>query len=186
MYALLRIFNLLTLAGWPFLVWLTLKHPHWHALVYLLVGLFLLRWFGLRQQNGPLSQLGRWLALAGALLCATSLLLRSQHLLLWYPVAVNALMLLLFTASLYSPIPLIERLARLREPDLPLRAIRYTRRVTQIWCLFFLLNGSVSLLTCLPGSQAWWTLWNGCISYLLTGALMGGEWLVRQTLVRTT
>jgi len=120
------------------------------------------------------------LALVGSALCLASLLLRSQHLLLWYPLVVNASMLLLFGASLWSPMPLVERLARLREPDLPPRAVRYTRRVTQVWCGFFIFNGSVALLTCLLNDVTLWTLWNGCISYLLMGTLMGGEWLLRQ------
>jgi uncharacterized membrane protein len=76
--------------------------------------------------------------------------------------------------------PLVERLARLREPDLPPRAIRWTRRVTQIWCLFFIFNGSVALVTCLINNLLWWTWWNGLVSYLLMGLLMASEWLLRQ------
>ena len=29
-----------------------------------------------------------------------------------------------------------------------------------------------------------WTAWNGMIAYLLIGALMGGEWLVRSRLIK--
>ena len=31
----------------------------------------------------------------------------------------------------------IERIARLQHPDLPPEGVVYTRRVTQIWCVFF-------------------------------------------------
>ncbi len=110
--------------------------------------------------------------------------MRSQHLLLWYPVVVNLAMLLLFAASLWRAMPLVERLARLREPNLPPQAVRYTRRVTQVWCLFFIFNGGMALATCLIGNLHLWTLWNGGISYLLIGMLMGGEWLVRQRMRR--
>ncbi len=93
-------------------------------------------------------------------------------------------MLLLFGASLWSAMPLVERIARLREPVLPPAAVRYTRRVTQIWCLFFIGNGSMALFTCLLGNLRLWTLWNGAISYLLIAALMGAEWCVRQRVRR--
>jgi len=62
--------------------------------------------------------------------------------------------------------------------------VRYTRRVTQIWCLFFILNGTIATFTCLHGDMALWTLWNGLLSYLLIGLLMAGEWLVRQRIRR--
>ena len=62
-------------------------------------------------------------------------------LLRWYPVLISGFMLGLFGLSLkYGP-PMVERLARLREPQLPAKAIRYTRQVTIAWCVFFLCNG---------------------------------------------
>ena len=62
--------------------------------------------------------------------------------------------------------------------------MRYTRRVTQIWCLFFIVNGSIAILTALYGDMALWTAWNGMIAYLLIGALMAGEWLVRRRVMK--
>ncbi|UVC30764.1 hypothetical protein [Pantoea sp. SOD02] len=177
---LLRLLNGVALLAWPFLVWLTITQPQWRGVTALLALLFVLRVWTLRRAARPMARVMLLLALVGSALCLASLLLRSQHLLLWYPLVVNALMLLLFGASLWSPMPLVERLARLREPDLPPRAVRYTRRVTQVWCGFFIFNGSVALLTCLLNDVTLWTLWNGCISYLLMGTLMGGEWLLRQ------
>lgn len=97
-----------------------------------------------------------------------------------YPVAVNALMLALFGLSLRHPPSMIERFARLQEPDLPMHAIAYTRRVTQVWCGFFVINGTLALLTALYASTDVWALYNGLIAYLLMGALFAGEWLVRQ------
>ena len=97
-----------------------------------------------------------------------------------YPVAVNALMLALFGLSLRHPPSMIERFARLQEPDLPTHAIAYTRRVTQVWCGFFVINGTLALLTALYASTDVWALYNGLIAYLLMGALFAGEWLVRQ------
>jgi uncharacterized membrane protein len=97
-----------------------------------------------------------------------------------YPALVNAVFLVLFGISLRHPPSAVERIARLTEPDLPAAAVPYTRRVTQVWCLFFLGNGAVALATALWASNHAWALYNGLISYLLMGALFGGEWLVRR------
>ena len=89
-------------------------------------------------------------------------------------------MLALFGASLVRPPSAVERLARLSDPDLPPVAVVYTRRVTQVWCVFFALNGGMALATALWASDAVWTLYNGFIAYVLIGALAGVEWLVRR------
>ncbi|MCY1551513.1 hypothetical protein D9M68_878490 [compost metagenome] len=101
-------------------------------------------------------------------------------LLRWYPVLLSAMLLGLFGLSLKFGPPLVERLARLREPQLPEVAVRYTRTVTQVWALFFLVNGLLAASLTLWAPLAWWTLYNGLIAYLLMGLLFAGEWLVRQ------
>ncbi len=179
---LLRGLGWLMVPAWPALVWVSFRHPHIHWLLPLLALVFVLRMLTLWGRKGVMGQTALVLALTGAMLCAASLALRDLHLLLWYPVAVNVVMLVLFGGSLFTAMPLVERLARLREPELPQRAIIYVRRVTQIWCLFFIINGSIALATCLAGSLHWWTLWNGMVSYLLMGLLMAGEWWVRRRL----
>jgi uncharacterized membrane protein len=88
-------------------------------------------------------------------------------------------MLLLFSWSLLSPPSLIERLARIQHPDLPPEGVIYTRRVTQIWCVFFIVNGSIALVTALWSSFEIWSLYNGLIAYLLMGILFIGEYIVR-------
>ncbi|MGO2055828.1 MAG: hypothetical protein ACTH2G_08900 [Halomonadaceae bacterium] len=78
--------------------------------------------------------------------------------------------------------PVIERLARLREPELPAAGIRYTRNVTWAWCGFFILNGAIASWTALYASLATWTLYNGAISYGLIAVMFTGEWLIRHQL----
>lgn len=97
-----------------------------------------------------------------------------------YPVLVNVALLTVFGLSLTHPPTAIERLARLTDPNLPPAAVRYTRSVTQVWCGFFLVNGSLAAATALWASDALWTLYNGFIAYLLIGLLFAGEWLVRR------
>jgi len=98
----------------------------------------------------------------------------------FYPVLINAGFLALFASSLFSPPTIVERLARIKEPDLPGSAISYTRKVTWLWSGFFLVNGSIAAATALWGSDEVWMVYNGMIAYLLIATLTAGEWLVRQ------
>lgn len=165
--------------GYPFAVYYGIEHLSPRVFALLLGALWLARLL-LR----PAAPGSRWQALAALLFCATLALADSALLLRWYPVLMNALLLAVFGLSLrYGP-PLIERLARLRSPELPAAAIPYTRRVTQVWCAFFLGNGLVAALLTLWAPLAWWTLYNGLIAYLLMGLLLGGEWLLRQRKMR--
>jgi uncharacterized membrane protein len=116
------------------------------------------------------------LALCVALLSAFT---RSDRWMRYYPVLINGLALGVFAWSLRNPPPMIERLARLRQPDLPPAGVVWTRRVTQVWCVFFLVNGSIAFYTVQYASLAIWTLYNGLIAYLLVGLLLAGELLLR-------
>lgn len=106
----------------------------------------------------------------------------SETLLRFYPATMNLGMLLLFGTSLKSPPSIVERFARLQEPELPPDGIRYTRRVTQVWCVFFIVNGTLAVWTALYASRELWSLYNGLIAYLLMGTLFAGEWLIRRRL----
>lgn len=162
----------------------TLAYP---VLVYFGVG----RWspFWLALLLAALMAVRAWAArdavwlLAGAgaaLLSLASLFGDSWLPLKLYPVMVSAALLCVFGASLLRPPTVIERIARLREPELPPAGVAYTRKVTQVWCVFFVANGAVALATALWASEKTWLLYNGLISYVLMGALFAGEWLLRQ------
>ena len=98
----------------------------------------------------------------------------------FYPVMMNLGFLVLFSSSLFSSTSFVERLARIREPDLPPKAIIYTRKVTWVWSGFFLLNGIVATITAVWATDEMWMLYNGMIAYLLMGILATVEWIVRQ------
>jgi uncharacterized membrane protein len=172
------------LLAWPFLVWYGLTFNSLHWLLPLMALLLVFRVRQARQTAGPMRFVIQSAALAGIALCVTSALLKSHQLLLFYPVVINLVMLCVFGGSLFTTMPLVERLARLQHPDLPPQGVRYTRRVTQIWCVFFIMNGSVALFTALRGDMPLWTLWNGMIAYVLMGMLMAGEWLVRRQVIK--
>lgn len=101
-----------------------------------------------------------------------------------YPILVSALLLVQFGGTLITPPTMIERFARLasRGEELPASAVAYCRKVTWVWVFFFCFNIAVSSFTAVLDNWEVWTLYNGCISYILIGILLGGEWIVRRYL----
>ncbi len=172
------------LLAWPFLIGFGLTHNGLHWLLPLMALLLVLRLYQARRNAGPMRYVVQCIALAGIALCTASYLLKAHQWLLLYPVVVNLVMLAVFGGSLWTAMPLVERLARLREPDLPPAGVRYTRKVTLVWCAFFIVNGAIALFTVLHGDMHLWTLWNGMVAYILMGTLMATEWLVRQRVIK--
>lgn len=160
--------------AYPFAVYFGIEHLSPRIFAALLGALWLTR---LLSNGGATS---RWTAGTALLFCLLLGLLDNAALLRWYPVLINAAMLVLFAGSLFSGMPVIERLARLQDPDLSPSGVRYTRQVTRVWVGFFIFNGSIATALTLWAPLAWWTLYNGLIAYLLMGVLFFGEWLVRQ------
>jgi len=151
--------------AYPLLVYLAMGRfePRWLSL--LLFTLALLRALSTRQ---PLW----WAAAAGTGLLAVLATVLNQALpLKLYPALVNVVMLAVFGTSLRFGPPLVERLARLQEPDLPPFAVAYTRRVTQVWCGFFVRDdgrvvrrGVAGAAAGEGGARAWLSglPWTGC------------------------
>jgi uncharacterized membrane protein len=171
---------------YPVIVYAGISRGGMRVLMPLLLAVFALRLFRarLRSGTGGLLPVAAAIALVGLTLVLTSWILGKTGLLLYYPVAVSLTLLALFAWTLRHPPSIAGRIARLTEPDLPPPAIAYARKVTQIWCAFFVFNATLALATCLHGDLSLWTLYNGAVSYVLIGALMAGEWLVRHRLRR--
>lgn len=171
----LRVLALLLTLAYPFCVYWGVQAYDGQALLPLLLAILLLRWGSARHR-------GERVALLLTALVLTVLVLNwgASVGLRFYPVLVNLGLLLLFGGSLFASQTLVERLARIREPDLPAQGVAYTRKVTLVWCGFFLVNGLLSASTALWASEELWLLYNGLIAYLLIGLLMALEWCVRQ------
>lgn len=97
-----------------------------------------------------------------------------------YPVALSLGAALAFGQSLRRPPSLIERIARIREPDLPPQGEAYCRKVTVLWTIWLAVNSAIAALLAASGHDGAWALWTGVISYLAMGVLFGGEMLVRR------
>ncbi|KJY81971.1 DNA gyrase subunit B [Vibrio galatheae] len=132
-----------------------------------------------RTQLQELKYVARITAITGMSLVGLGILFKQHGWLTFYPVIVNLCMLVVFASSLKQPQTIIERLARLQEPNLPPSGVNYTRKITVVWCLFFIFNGLAALYTCFQPLKVW-TLYNGLISYLLAGSLFAIEWVARQ------
>ena len=170
----LAVISVLLTLSYPLAVWYGQGRVEPRSLALLLLLAALARLPALKA-----SVAARW-SVAGALVLAAVAVMGNAMLpLKLYPVLVSAGLLAAFGYTLTTPVSMVERFARMREPDLPLAAVAYTRTVTKVWCGFFVVNGAIALGTALWASQEVWSLYNGVISYGLMGLLFAAEFLVR-------
>ena len=163
---------------YPFAIFFGLGHfePRWMALILLGVAALRLR--------SAQHRVWRLAAGAAAVLALCTAVGNAALPLKLYPVLVSAVLLAVFGFSLWHPPTVVERIARLTQPDLPPRGVLYTRQVTRVWCVFFVVNGGIAAATALWASDQAWALYNGLVSYALMGTLFAGEWLVRQRVMQ--
>ncbi|HVA55038.1 MAG TPA: hypothetical protein VNI53_04450, partial [Gammaproteobacteria bacterium] len=101
-----------------------------------------------------------------------------------YPMLLTLLIFAFFFGSLFTRMPLAERLARMAHHELPPQGVIYTRHLTWIWCGVLLCNALVSLYTAIGTSFKTWSLYNGVIVYFLLGGVFVCEYIVRTYLRR--
>ena len=170
---------------YPFLIYFGLQEFQPRVIAAFLLILTVLRFFLTKDNENGQSDSGMslyWVATASLVIIVT-FLTGSEIGLFLYPLLVNLAFFTFFTISLYHPPTVIERIARRQRPVFPERAVIYTRKVTQVWCVFFLLNGGVSALTIFH-SETWWLLYNGFISYILIGLMLAGEYFIRMRVMK--
>jgi uncharacterized membrane protein len=113
------------------------------------------------------------------------LIINSAVILKLYPLLMNILLLAAFGGTLFSPPSMIFRFATMQDKSIKgslneKRVASYCRTVTLVWCGFFVFNGSIAAWTIFSGSDALWSVYNGLISYILTGLLFAGEFVIRK------
>lgn len=177
---LIALLSAIALLAYPFAVYYGLNNYGIGSVAIVLVVLFTLRIFV--GNSVPLKELKyiAWLSgISGVVLTLLGMIFKDEGWFTFYPVMVNLFMLIVFVTSLFQKQSIIERLARLQDPNLPDTAILYTRKVTVVWSVFFVINGLTSLTTCFLTMEIW-TLYNGLISYLLMGTLFSIEFIIRK------
>lgn len=172
--------------SYPLIVYFGLEHLDARAIAILLIVLALLRLFLIRSSEGLSAVMphARLVVIALLVFGVLTFVSNVPVLLQYYPVVMNVLMFSLFFGSLLRPPSIIEQIARITSPDLPDAGVAYTRKVTMVWCGFFVLNGAMALYTVLGTSLGFWAVYNSVISYSLMGMLFAGEYLVRRVVQR--
>lgn len=102
-----------------------------------------------------------------------------------YPVAVCATFLFFFATSLVSPPPIVFRFATMQDKSIlkspyKTRVENYCRKVTIVWCAFFVLNIAAAIYTAFFCSEKIWSIYNGGISYLIMGMIFTIEFFLRK------
>ena len=179
---IVRVFAAIALVGYPLLVWrgLAAGSPRSIALVLLVV---LLPAAYLRLRSGRQAEARGLIAIPIVTVTSLTLasLLNSIGFILLVPVAINAVFLVTFGATLRDgSMPMIERFARLQDKDLAVDKQQWCRLWTRIWCAFFILNGGTAALLGWLAPLPWWAFYTGLLSYVLSGVLLGTEWVLRR------
>jgi acyl-CoA synthetase (AMP-forming)/AMP-acid ligase II/3-hydroxymyristoyl/3-hydroxydecanoyl-(acyl carrier protein) dehydratase/intracellular septation protein A len=126
-----------------------------------------------------------WNFLLIFVLGALCLIVNSSIILKFYPLLMNGLFLAAFGSTLFFPPSMIFRFATIQDKSIrgsltEKRVSDYCRKVTHVWCAFFVFNGSIAAWTIFFGTDALWSVYNGVISYILIGVLFMGEFIVRK------
>jgi uncharacterized membrane protein len=178
----LRILLVLLGLGYPVLVYFGL---HWFeprvVAVFLAAALMLRLVLGPRRQQAV--SMGKTLSFPLAMLAfayALTFIFNEGVFFLFVPALFSAALLVSFGRTLFVPPSMVETFARGIRSDLSDEHVTYCRRVTLVWTIFFLLNGSLALALALDGDLEAWTLYNGFLAYILMGALFAGEFLYRR------
>lgn len=170
---------LLTLC-YPFAIYFGMSHLSIRSLALVMAALFLLRLFVMKSRSSAVSKsLPTLIAIIGLGVCAFGIVFNSVIMPKLYPVIINLLLFAWFFYSLRHPPSVIERIARLTNPNLPPEAISYTRKTTIVWSVFFIVNALIALWTVCFASTKVWMLYNGFVAYILIALLFSGEFIVR-------
>lgn len=167
----------LLLITYPVIVYFGLQYfePGIVAVIFALI--FIFRHFNQSQSVSKIPHLNVLLVAVLSLL-AYSTIANSAMALKFYPVVVSLSFLVIFAYSLFTPPTVVEMIARLHE-ELDQQGIIYTRTVTKVWCVFFILNALIATVTVFHENEQVWLIYNGFISYIFMGLLMAGEFVVR-------
>lgn len=169
---ILRILLTIFSVAYPLLWWF---EPEMAGLVYIPFGLAFL-WFCQGKQAVGFQRFFAFLM--ATMLCLVGVT-RGLDWMYWYPVAINVFMLTIFGSSLWTKQTIIEKFARLQDPNLPAEATAYTRKVTQVWCAVFMLNIMVTVSLIYLNRLDAWAIYTGVIAYVIMAIVMVGEWLIR-------
>lgn len=102
-----------------------------------------------------------------------------------YSVVINLTFLIIFGSTLFFKPNIIFRFATLADKKIAGSTYEnqvkaFCKKVTVVWCCFFIINGSVAAYTTFFCSKEVWAVYNGGISYVLMGILFIVEFIIRK------
>ena len=169
---------LILLPVYPVVVHLSIVYEQPVLFVGLLLGLMTaLLVLGMRKRGGYLS-----IALFLVLLVGAVLLWRGRLVDLVYlpPVLVNLALLFVFGRTvLPGRTPLVTRMATLLYGELDARYVRYTRRVTEAWALFFAILAVECVMLAKFAPLEVWSLFTNFLNYVLVFLFFVVEYRIR-------
>ena len=96
-----------------------------------------------------------------------------------YPLAVNLALFSVFATSLAGDETIIQKMVRVRRGDLDPATKAYTRSLTKAWTALIGINSCVTAYTIWLHDMDVWSLYNGCISYIVLGVFAAVEFVFR-------
>ncbi|MEM7607747.1 MAG: hypothetical protein AAF411_20525 [Myxococcota bacterium] len=167
--------------GYPLLIWwsLTRYSARTTSLIALsaIVPLALLRAY--RMGRAHVLTVLRVPAAIGAAL-AIGALTDDPRAILATPVLISAALLLSFGWTLREEMSMIERFARMQEPELSPPKVAHCRQMTVLWCVFFVINGAIAGALAVAAPLQWWAAYTSGIAYALMGMLFAFEYALRK------
>ena len=176
---ILRISAGLIFLLYPFLIYFGLREFQPRILSCILLVIAVLRfvsWKG--KDNGHQKTINLYWAIAALIVILFTVVTGLKIGLYLYPFLVNLALLIFFYSSILNPPTIIEQIARRSNNEITSHVVSYTYKVTFAWCLFFILNGSISIISIFL-SEEWWLFYNGFLSYILIACMFGVEYLCR-------
>jgi uncharacterized membrane protein len=168
----MAVLRTLLIVAYPLLVYAALQRTSPRALALGLLALLALRAL-LLGRAALLGYARVWATPAAglALVFAVTALWNDRTILLAAPALASLALLVAFGRSLRGPESIVESIARVQLGVLGEAESRYCRRVTGVWCGFFLGNALVALGLALFASIEAWALYTGLLSYLAIATL---------------
>jgi uncharacterized membrane protein len=180
MYRFFKILVAILIILYPVSVYFGLQYFTPSQLGLFLLTVFVLRVMVVHRQPGNRSMQMLLVVAVGVVLALLTWVFNTEKFLLWYPVCLNSVLFFIFIYSLIFPPSAIEIIARIREPNLDAKGVSYTRNVTIVWAVFFIVNAIISAWTIYQSDMQLWTLYNGLLAYLAMGIIFVVELLVRR------
>ena len=102
-----------------------------------------------------------------------------------FSVFINVILLYTFGITLFRPPVMIYRFAILADKSIPQspgqeKIAAYCFKVTIIWVIFFIVNGSIAAFTVFFCSDLIWVIYNNAVAPAMTGLLFISEFIARK------